>query len=150
MPSTIHEDVKAALEELKQEAHDLEQVAGHELVTLYNALRGTTQRIKAARRGEDAVEPTIEAGAGAITDPLHPETAAAEEQPQTRERLERQIAKEPDLQVRDQLRGETSSTDADELKGEQLDKRAAELDIEGRSEMTADEKRKAVKKAEKQ
>ncbi len=39
--------------------------------------------------------------------------------------------------------------DPQELRGEELDKRAAELNVEGRSEMTADEKRDAVAKAEK-
>jgi hypothetical protein len=48
--------------------------------------------------------PEIKAGAGAIEDPLHPETAATEA--------------------------------------------AAELDIKGRSSMSADEKRKAIAKAE--
>ena len=38
----------------------------------------------------------------------------------------------------------------DKLTGEDLDNRAAELEIEGRSDMTADEKRKAIAKAEKQ
>jgi len=42
-----------------------------------------------------------------------------------------------------------SDDDDGELKGEALDKRAAELDIEGRSDMTADQKRKAIAKAEK-
>lgn len=36
----------------------------------------------------------------------------------------------------------------DQLSGEALDKRAAELNVEGRSDMTADEKREAVAKAE--
>lgn len=36
----------------------------------------------------------------------------------------------------------------DDLKGEDLDARAADLEIEGRSSMTADEKRDAIRKAE--
>lgn len=38
--------------------------------------------------------------------------------------------------------------DSQELRGEELDRRAAELNVEGRSEMNADEKRQAVQKAE--
>jgi F-type H+/Na+-transporting ATPase subunit alpha len=47
--------------------------------------------------------------------------------------------------------GEDQSGDkkpAEELKGEELDERAAELEIEGRSDMKADEKREAVAEAE--
>lgn len=39
-------------------------------------------------------------------------------------------------------------SDQDELRGDALDERARELDIQGRSEMTADEKRDAIAKAE--
>lgn len=40
------------------------------------------------------------------------------------------------------------STDEPKLTGKALDDRAAELDIEGRSDMTADEKRAAIAAAE--
>lgn len=43
---------------------------------------------------------------------------------------------------------DTTQTPASELTGEELDRRAAELEIEGRSSMSADEKREAVAKAE--
>ncbi len=42
----------------------------------------------------------------------------------------------------------SSSKTDDELKGEALRQRASDLDIDGRSEMNADELRKAVPKAE--
>jgi hypothetical protein len=41
-----------------------------------------------------------------------------------------------------------ASDSADELAGEELDARAAELNIKGRSSMSADEKREAIAKAE--
>lgn len=43
---------------------------------------------------------------------------------------------------------QANTADSGELKGEALDKRAAELDIEGRSDMSADEKRQAIAEAE--
>jgi F-type H+/Na+-transporting ATPase subunit alpha len=48
----------------------------------------------------------------------------------------------------DEESGEGEQPKAEELTGEDLDKRAAELDIEGRSKMTADEKREAIAKEE--
>lgn len=47
------------------------------------------------------------------------------------------------------LEADVDHSDDGELKGEALDERAAELDIEGRSTMSADQKRKAIAKAEK-
>jgi F-type H+-transporting ATPase subunit alpha len=43
---------------------------------------------------------------------------------------------------------DSSEADASELKGQELDEKAAELDIEGRSGMSADEKREAVAEAQ--
>jgi len=43
---------------------------------------------------------------------------------------------------------DSSDSDSEELRGEALDTRAAELNIEGRSQMTADEKREAIAAAE--
>jgi hypothetical protein len=157
MTSQLHDDVKAALAELQDVADDLEQVAGHELVRLYNSLRAASQAIIAAKRGQDVQAPEIQAGAGAIEDPLHPHTAATEAPPQTAADLEAQAAREPDPTVRanvlatEPASGEpapAASGSADELAGEELDARAAELNIKGRSSMSADEKREAIAKAE--
>jgi hypothetical protein len=147
--STLHDDVKAALDDLQQVADDLEQVAGHELVRLYNSLRAAAQAVRSAKRGADFEAPEIKAGAGAIEDPLHPETAATEAQPTTAADLEAQAQREPDPTVRANIRATAADQQAgDELSGKALDDRAAELDIEGRSAMSADEKRKAIAKAE--
>jgi hypothetical protein len=147
--STLHDDVKAALDDLQQVADDLEQVAGHELVRLYNSLRAAAQAVRSAKRGADFQAPEIKAGAGAIEDPLHPETAATEAQPTTAADLEAQAQREPDPTVRANIRATAADQQAgDELSGTALDDRAAELDIEGRSAMSADEKRKAIAKAE--
>jgi hypothetical protein len=48
----------------------------------------------------------------------------------------------------DSSESDDDETDASELKGEELDEKAAELDIEGRSSMSADEKREAVAEAQ--
>jgi F-type H+-transporting ATPase subunit alpha len=48
----------------------------------------------------------------------------------------------------DSSESDSGETDASELKGEELDEKAAELDIEGRSSMSADEKREAVAEAQ--
>jgi hypothetical protein len=148
--STLHDDVKAALDDLQQVADDLEQVAGHELVRLYNSLRAAAQAVRSAKRGADFEAPEIKAGVGAIEDPLHPETAATEAQPTTAADLEAQAQREPDPTVRANVRATAADqqTADGELSGKALDERAAELDIEGRSAMSADEKRKAIAKAE--
>jgi hypothetical protein len=102
--SAIHDDVKEALKELQDEASDLEKVPGHELVRLYNSLRAASRAIVAAKRGQDLDLGEIKAGAGAIEDPLHPETAAAEQQAPTKEEVEARAAKEPDPVARENIR----------------------------------------------
>jgi hypothetical protein len=153
--SAIHDEVQQALQDLQEEAHDLDQLAGHELLGLRDRLVATVQRIRSARVGREVAEPPIEAGAGAVESP-HPEAAASEPREESRTDLEARAAREPDATVRANMLADGISehanaerANAEELSGEALDERARELDIEGRSVMSADEKRKAVAKAEK-
>lgn len=77
-PTSIHDEIKQALADLQKEIGDLEKVAGHELLRLRDGVVGALQAIRSARVGHQVVEQPIEAGAGAVVDSPHPETAAAE------------------------------------------------------------------------
>jgi hypothetical protein len=147
--STLHDDVKAALDELQAGGRRSRAGRGPRAgPSVQLAARGGAgDPLREARPDFEA--PEIKAGAGAIEDPLHPETAATEAQPTTAADLEAQAQREPDPTVRANIRATAADQQAgDELSGKALDDRAAELDIEGRSAMSADEKRKAIAKAE--
>lgn len=101
--SAIHDDVKQELNDLQGEAKDLEKVAGHELIRLYNALRSARRAIQAAKIGQDIDPGEIRAGEGAIEDPLHPGTAATEAITPTGEQIAAKAAREPDAAVRDKI-----------------------------------------------
>lgn len=102
--TSIHDDLKAALDELQQESADLDRVPGHELVRLFNSVRATTQAIRAAQRGDDYDAGEIRSGAGAIEDPLHPHTVATEQVAPTSAEVEARAEREPDPTVRANIR----------------------------------------------
>jgi F-type H+-transporting ATPase subunit alpha len=77
------------------------------------------------------------------------EGAEGEEEPKGEEEEEGEEEEaEEEEGEEEEAEGDGDGTPPEELKGEELQERAAELEIEGRSSMSADEKREAVAEAE--